>query len=137
MPVDAGRTFFDTNVLLYLVSRDVAKSRRLDDHLLRGGMISVQVLNEFVNVCRRKYGLDLAGLRPFLSALRETLDVMPISLAVHDRGLGIIERYRLSTYDAMIVAAAIHGNCATLLSEDMQHEMRFEGGLQVINPFRP
>ena len=136
MPAEASRTFFDTNVLLYLISEDRAKSRELDVYLLHGGMISVQVLNEFVHVSRRKYGLEVAQIRPFLVALRQALDVISLSLAMHDTGLRLIERYRLSTYDAMIVAAALHGNCTTLLSEDMQHRMRFEGGLQVVNPFR-
>lgn len=68
MPV----SFFDTNVLLYLVAGDAAKADRVERALSRGGVISVQVLNEFTNVARRKMQLSWAereGLQitnPFL-----------------------------------------------------------------------
>ena len=68
--------------------------------------------------------------------LREALVVLPLSLEVHETGLGIIERYGLSTYDAMVVAAALHGNCGTVLSEDMQDGMSIYGKLRILNPFR-
>jgi predicted nucleic acid-binding protein len=41
----------------------------------------------------------------------------------------------VSHWDALIVAAAIHQNCETLLSEDMQHGQTIEG-VQIVNPFR-
>jgi predicted nucleic acid-binding protein len=136
MPAEGGGLFFDTNVLLYLISGDLPKSRQLDVHLLQGGMISVQVLNELTNVARRKYGLHISQIHPFLMTLREALVVLPLSLEVHETGLEIIERYGLSTYDAMIVAAALHGNCGTVLSEDMQDGMSIYGKLRILNPFR-
>jgi predicted nucleic acid-binding protein len=46
--------FFDTNVLVYLASGDVAKADRAEATLAKGGSISVQVLNELANVARRK-----------------------------------------------------------------------------------
>ncbi|MHB8886529.1 MAG: PIN domain-containing protein, partial [Methylovirgula sp.] len=49
--------FFDTNVLIYAVSDDPRRANA--DRILReGGAISVQVLNEFTNVCRKKLRLD-------------------------------------------------------------------------------
>ena len=135
MPGESGRTFFDTNVLLYLLLGDRSKSLQLDPYLLRGGLISVQVLNEIVNVARRKYRLQTAQIRPFLTALRQTLHISPVSLAVHDLGVRVIERYGLSTYDAMIVAAALEGGCETLLSEDMQDGLSIFGELRIKNPF--
>ena len=53
----ANAFFFDTNVLLYLLSEDVAKADRAEDLLADGGVISVQVLNEFAAVASRKLGL--------------------------------------------------------------------------------
>ena len=47
-------SFFDTNVLVYLASGDVAKADRAEATLAKGGSISVQVLNELANVARRK-----------------------------------------------------------------------------------
>jgi predicted nucleic acid-binding protein len=48
----------------------------------------------------------------------------------------LAERYALSLYDAMIAAAALHANCGTLWSEDMQHGLVIERRLRVANPFR-
>lgn len=135
MPAETERVFFDTNVLLYLLSEDIAKSRELDAYLLAGGMISVQVLNEFTNVGRRKRGLHVTHVRPFLAVLQKMLVVVPISVETHQLGLDVIERYRLATYDAMIVAAALLNDCNTLLSEDMQDGMSIHGKLRIKNPF--
>ena len=136
MPADEQRLFFDTNTLLYLASNDIAKARRLEPYLSKGGMISVQVLNEFINVACRKHGLDIEQIRPFLTALRDVLDVVAITVAVHETGLRLIERYGLSTYDAMIAAAALQGECTILLSEDMHDGLEIDGRLRIANPFR-
>lgn len=134
MPADVKAAFFDSNVLLYLISDQIAKSRHLDAYLARGGTISVQVLNEITNVARRKHDLGVDQVRPFLDRLRKTLDVVPVTVAIHETGLELIERYKFATYDAMIVAAASHAGCDVILSEDMQHGM-IVGGLRIINPF--
>lgn len=136
MPADEPGIFFDTNVLLYLMSSDVAKARRLDPYLSRGGMISVQVFNEFTNVALKKHGLEIKQIRPFLAALQDVLEVIPLTLAIHEAGLALVERYGLSTYDAMIAAAALQGECGILLSEDMHPGLKIEGRLQIENPFK-
>ena len=51
------RPFVDTNVLLYLLSEDAAKAERAEALLAGRIVISVQVLNEFAYVARRKLGL--------------------------------------------------------------------------------
>ena len=53
--------FFDTNVLLYLLSKDTAKADRAEILLASGGVISVQVLNEFASVASRKLALTISG----------------------------------------------------------------------------
>ena len=72
----------------------------------------------------------------FLNMLRGLLTVHSLTLEIHETGLELAERYGLSTYDAMIVASALHADCDTLWSEDMQHGMTLDGGLRVVNPFR-
>jgi predicted nucleic acid-binding protein len=64
------------------------------------------------------------------------LTVHPVTFDVHKTGLRLAERYGLSTYDAMIVASALHAGSDTLWSEDMQHGMVLDEGLRIINPFR-
>jgi len=127
--------FIDTNVLIYLVSGDAAKADAAERAVGAGGMISVQVLNEFAHVARRKLGFTWDEVHSFLTMIRALLDVVPLTVAIHDRGLKLAERYQLSLYDAMIVAAALANECDILLSEDMQDGMSIEG-LTLIDPFR-
>ena len=129
-------SFFDTNVLVYIASGDPAKADRAEAIIGNGGVISVQVLNELTNVARRKMLLSWPEIRSFLSVLRSLLTVQPITVETHETGLALAERYNLSTYDAMIVASALHADCKTLWSEDMQHGMEFDEGLRIVNPFR-
>ena len=129
-------SFFDTNVLVYIASGDPVKADRAEAIIGNGGMMSVQVLNELTNVARRKMLLSWPEIRSFLSVLRSLLTVQPITVETHETGLALAERYNLSTYDAMIVASALHADCKTLWSEDMQHGMEFDEGLRIVNPFR-
>jgi predicted nucleic acid-binding protein len=129
-------SFFDTNVLVYLASGDNAKADRAEALIATGGVISVQVLNEFTNVARRKMRMSWADLREFLDLLRGLLAVHPLTVEVHETGIALAERYDLSMYNAMIAASAFHAGCDTLWSEDMQDGMIFAGGLKIINPLR-
>ena len=60
-----------------------------------------------------------------------------LAVEVHETGLALAERYRLSTFDAMIAASALHARCDTLWSEDTRHGMVLQEGLKIVNPFRP
>ena len=128
--------FFDTNVLLYLLSEDNEKADRAEALVRGGGGISVQVLNEAANVMRRKLGISWRETREFLGLMRSLLHVAPVTLETHELGLDFAERYGLSIYDSMIAAAATLNGCARLWSQDMQHGMRIGDGLRVENPFR-
>jgi predicted nucleic acid-binding protein len=128
-------SFFDTNVLVYLASDDRAKADRAEALIGDGGSISVQVLNELANVARRKMGMSWPETRAFLALLRGLLTVHPLTVETHETGMALAERYGLSTYDAMIAAAALNAGCDTLWSEDMQHGMVLDGRLRIANPF--
>ncbi|MFL5265866.1 MAG: PIN domain-containing protein [Stellaceae bacterium] len=129
-------SFFDTNVLLYVASGDPAKADRAEELIGAGGVISVQVLNEITNVARRKIGMSWGETRAFLSLIRALLPVQSLTIAIHEMGLTLAERYGLSTYDAMIAASALHADCGTLWSEDMQDGLVLAGQLRIVNPFR-
>jgi predicted nucleic acid-binding protein len=129
-------SFIDTNILLYVASGDPVKADRAQAILSEGGVISVQVLNELANVARRKMRMNWPDTHAFLSTLRSLLQVQAVTLATHESGLALAERYTLSTYDAMIAASALEAGCDILWSEDMQHGMALDGGLRIVNPFR-
>ena len=131
----ARRPFVDTNVLLYLISSDTAKAERAEQVLAGRFVISVQVLNEFANVARRKHSLAWDELQQVLDGIGSFCEVEDITLATHQRGLALARRYQLSVYDAMIAAAALEAGCDTLLSEDFQTGQRLDGQLTVVNPF--
>ena len=134
--MNAGDAFFDTNVLLYLVSAYTTKASRAEDLTAAGGVISVQVLNEFADVTQRKHGAPWRNVREALAVARRLFRVQDITMATHDRGIQIAERYRYRVYDSMIIAAALEAGCTTLYSEDMQHGRKIEG-LTIRNPFKP
>ena len=128
-------SFFDTNVLLYVASGDPAKADRAEELISAGGIVSVQVLNEMTNVARRKMGLSWTETRAFLSMMRGLLPVQPLTIDIHETGVGLAERYGLSIYDAMIAASALHADCDTLWSEDMQDGIVLDDQLRIVNPF--
>jgi predicted nucleic acid-binding protein len=127
--------FFDSNVLIYAASADDRRFETAQAALASGGTISVQVLNEFVNVARRKMGLDWPPILNFLTGVRDLLKVEAVDIEAHERALQIAERYRLSISDAMIVSSALIAGCSRLVSEDMQHGLMIEGGVTIYNPF--
>jgi predicted nucleic acid-binding protein len=128
-------TFFDTSVLLYLLSADTHKADRVEALLEQSGVISVQVLNEFTAVAKRKLAMSYADIREVLRTVRAICVTCPLSVEVHDRGVEVAERYKLSFYDSVIAASALLAGCKTLYSEDLQHLQVIDQQLTVINPF--
>jgi len=128
--------FFDTNVLLYLLSAEPGRADRVEEVLAAGGTISVQVLNEFTSVALRKLGMRVAEVREALAPIIDICQVIALTTQIHQRGLAVAERYRFSFYDALIVAAALESGCTTLFSEDLQDGQVIDQTLTVKNPFR-
>jgi predicted nucleic acid-binding protein len=135
MQMPASKAFIDTNILLYLLSADADKADRAELIVRKGGLISVQVLNEMTNVARRKLAMPWREINEVLALIRSVCPVESLTIDTHDRGRRVAERYRLSVYDAMIVAAALLAGCETLHSEDMQDGLLIDNQLRIRNPF--
>ena len=129
------RCFFDTNVLLYLLSGDIIKADRAETIISTGGVISVQVLNEFASVALRKLQMSFPEIREILQTIRVPCNIQPLTIETHELGLDITERYGFSLYDSMIVSAALQSECTVLYSEDLQHGQKIETQLVITNPF--
>ena len=127
--------FFDTNVLLYVLSADTEKADIAEQLLAQGGSTSVQALNEFTNVSLRKLRMPLADVREVLAVVRRCLKVVPVTQEVHALGLDLLERYRFSVYDSMIVAAALVSECTVLWTQDLQSGLKVDRLLELRNPF--
>lgn len=128
--------FLDSNVLVYAFTDDprAAAAQALLD---RGCSISVQGLNEFANVARRKLGKSWREIRDDLVAIRTVCPtIVPIELNMHEAALRLAERYGFAMFDALMIAAALQTGSTTLWSEDMQDGMLIDGTLRIANPFR-
>lgn len=131
-----GKVFFDTNIVVYAFCDD-PRSTVAEALLARGGDISVQVLNEFTNVARRKLGFDWAQAQDALQAVRTLArTIHPMTLDTHAQAVMLAQRYGFAFHDALIVASALQARCGVLYSEDMQHDLEVEGALRIDNPFR-
>ena len=130
------RAFFDTNVILYFFGEAGQNTRVAERLLQEGGVVSVQVLNEFLSVAVRKLKMNWSRAR---SARDETLffcpNPVPLTLQTHRSATEIVARYGYNIYDAMILAAAMQAGCTTVYTEDMQHGQTV-GTLKIENPFR-
>ena len=126
--------FLDTNLLVYAQTTD-PKSEIARQAIAEGGIISVQVLNEFANVLRRKLGLNWDEIAEALEDVKTALGpVRPISLDTHNTAVELSRAHGFHVYDSLIVAAALEAECDQLLTEDLQAGRRIEG-LAIVNPF--
>jgi predicted nucleic acid-binding protein len=133
--LESGKSFIDSNVVLYLLSADSRKADQAESVIGMESIISVQVLNEVASVARRKLNMPWKEVTSFLDLVRSICPVVPLTVNTHDRGCLLAERYGFSTYDAMIVASACEAGCETLYSEDMQHGLVVDDCLRICNPF--
>jgi predicted nucleic acid-binding protein len=132
-----GKAFFDTNVLLYALSEADDRSEKAEALLAAGGVVSVQVLNEFIAVARRKLEMSWTETTEALAAIRVLCpSPIPITVDIHDRALAIAQRYGYHIYDALVAAAALDANCDTLYSEDLQDGQVIDNHLTIRNPFK-
>jgi predicted nucleic acid-binding protein len=128
--------FFDTNVLIYAVAQGDPRSARAEELLASGGTISVQILNEFVSVARRKILMPWRDVIGVLDAFRVLCpSPLPITIEMHRAALKIAERHGYGIYDALVVAAALEAGCSILYSEDFQDGQTIHGQLTIRNPF--
>ena len=126
--------FLDTNLLVYAQSDD-PKGEIARQAILAGGTISVQVINEFTAVLRRKFRLEWDEIADAVADVRAALDpVRPIGVDTWAAAVTIAREHRFSFYDALILASALEARCDTLLTEDLQSGRRIEG-LTIVNPF--
>jgi predicted nucleic acid-binding protein len=116
-----GKAFFDTNVLVYALAQGDPRSMRAEELLASGGVVSVQILNEFVSVARRKIHMPWNEVTEVLDAFRVLCPApMAVTIEIHEAALKIAERHGYNIYDALVISAALEAECATLYSDDLQ-----------------
>lgn len=138
----SAKYFIDTNIFVYSFdnlqpSKKERASALIQDALKTGlGMISTQVIQEFLNVATQKFAVPMqiedavAYTRLVLNPLCQ---VYP-DLALYESSLEIQAETRYSFYDSLILAAALQGGCAMLYSEDLQDGQQVRG-VRIVNPY--
>ena len=137
-----ARVFVDTNVFVYQFdTREPQKQARARAWLVhlwtaRSGRVSFQVLSEMYVTLTRKLtpGLDRETARKIVRSLRAWQPV-PMDERLFAGAWAVQDRFGLSWWDALIVAAAKAADCSLLLSEDLQHDQELDG-LRIVDPFQ-
>ena len=133
-----ARAFFDTNVLIYALTKGDPRSMRAEELLAAGGVLSVQILNEFVSVARRKILMSWSEVMEALGVIRVLCSTpLPLTVDTHEAALKIAEKHGYGIYDALVVATALEAGCETLYSEDLQDGQTINGQVTIRNPFAP
>jgi predicted nucleic acid-binding protein len=138
----SDRYFLDTNILVYSLDPvDPRKAEIAEELVTRGvgsrlGMISYQVLQEFMNVSLRQFKATMTVTELELYFFKVLLPMMtvPSSSGLFLEALRLQTTHQIAWYDSLIVCSAIQGGCKVLYSEDLQHGRRF-GDLVIQNPF--
>ena len=132
----SDKAFFDTNVFVYAIIQDDPRSDHAEELIAEGGTVSVQVLNEFAAVARRKSKMPWDEVRFAIENIKALCpDPLPITLDTQGEAIAIAERYGYKIYDALIVASALEAKCTTLYTEDLQDGQVIDGRLTIRNPF--
>ena len=133
--------FVDTNLLIYARDpADPAKQARAEQWVRalwesRRARLSVQVLQEYYAVATRKLkpGLALDDARADVRALWSWKPIL-VDAALCERAWELEDRFSISWWDALVVAAAQTARCRWLLTEDLQDGQSF-GAVSVVDPF--
>lgn len=138
----SAKFFLDTNIFVYCFDASApVKSKKALALVRRAadtgeGIVSYQVVQEFLNVALRRFPqpLTTAEAEEYLVTVFRPLLAIHSSPALFHEALRLQARHKLAWYDALIVASALEGKCSTLFSEDLQHGREIEG-LKIENPF--
>ena len=135
-----GSAFFDTNVLTYALTvragleRD-PRSEIAEKTLSLGGVVSVQVLNEFADVASRTFKKSWDAIEQYLEVINALCGrAVPLTAETQAAAIEISRNHGYRIYDSLILAAAQQAGCATVFTEDMQHGQVVEG-VRIENPF--
>lgn len=136
----SGKTFIDTNVLIYAHDIDAGAKNQIANARLRElwnegtGLLSMQVLQEFYVNVTRKIAKPLSKTRARVvvdSYAAWCVETAPPDISAAFR---IEDEARIGFWDALIVSSAARGGADRILSEDLNHGQRI-AGILIENPF--
>ena len=139
----SAKYFIDTNVFVYSFDyRHLSKKKRSEELIqealkTNAGIISTQVIQEFLNVATQKFEvpLKIEDGRAYLRLVMNPLCQVYPSLALYESCLDIQGETKYTFYDSLILAAAVQGRCDILYSEDLQDGQEVRS-VKIVNPYR-
>ncbi len=134
-----NKVFLDSNILIYLYSKDEPKKREIASDLLAkfdNVYISTQVLFEFTHIMHRKLKVDYDQIDDALKEFNNAFLITNVTYEIIRKAIKIAEKYKYSFVDSLIIATAINSNCDILYSEDMHADQVIENSLKIANPFK-
>lgn len=139
MPDNAKQLcFVDTNIWLYaFIEADAQKSARARELLPEiQPIISSQVINEVsVNLLRKAHFAE-EQVQQLIESFFAKYPVIEADKAIFLAASNLRQRYSFSYWDSLLVASALQANVEILYSEDMQHGLKVNGQLEIVNPFK-
>ncbi|MBN2415232.1 PIN domain-containing protein [bacterium] len=137
-----GKYFIDTTILIYSFDGTAHRKREIARNIISealvqsNGIISYQVIQEFLNAALRKFRVPLtaADCRKYLTVVLDPLCEVYAGPGLFHQALEIAERWHYSFYDSLIIAAALQAECTVLYSEDLQRGQKLFQ-LEIVNPF--
>ncbi len=138
-----SKSFIDSNIWIYALIESKEEEAKRDKIIafleeLKSKsriLVSVQVLNEFHWVLKRKYNIDEVEIREKVTnGILKIVSVVPLDLKNYKTAYKIRDNYSFSYWDSLIIASALERGCETLYSEDMQHNHIIENKLTIKNP---
>src|SRR5260370_39094484 len=132
MTSDREKFFLDTNIFVYTFESKSPSKRVLAQDLVSGaldtrrGVISYQVVQEFLSVATRKFAkpMKVPEAELYLARILMPLcEVFPDS-SLYSQALSISSETGFSFYDSLIVVSAIASACAHLVTDECQDGQR-------------
>ncbi len=136
------KAFLDTNIIVYLFNKSEKQKQATIKKFIAEQIhqskiyISIQVINEFINVTYKKitFTSPLSKLKEIIELLNELFFIAPLNYKTTINALDLSGKYKLSFWDSLIISTAIENDCNILYSEDMQNGLIIDNKLKIINP---
>ena len=137
------KIFIDTNILVYLFDKTERQKQTQAKKIISERLssskffLSVQVINEFINITTKKisFPIPLNKQKEIIDLLNDIFIIASLSLETTLSAIEIKNKYKYSFWDSLIISSAIENKCNILFSEDMQHGSIVESTLTIVNPF--
>ena len=126
----------DTNILIYSHDESaVDKQNIARDLIVQSPIVCTQVVSEYISVLKRILNIPKTMVINACLTNLKHCQIQAVDIATLQTAERLIQRYDFQLFDAIIVASALENRCQILYTEDMQHKMKIDRQLSIINPF--